>query len=97
MREALRQAGAPADMLQCLAKPSKAQTAELMKRASLVIATGGKAMVQAAYSSGTPAYGSGAGNATMIFDETTDVKVACHYSMMSKTSDLAPVVLQMAT
>lgn len=87
MREALRQAGAPADMLQCLAKPSKAQTAELMKRASLVIATGGKAMVQAAYSSGTPAYGSGAGNATMIFDETTDVKVACHYSMMSKTSD----------
>ena len=87
MREALRQTGAPADMLQCLAKPSKAQTAELMKRASLVIATGGKAMVQAAYSSGTPAYGSGAGNATMIFDETTDVKVACHYSMLSKTSD----------
>ena len=87
MREALVRCGAPADMLQCLQKPSKPQTAELMKRASLVIATGGKAMVQAAYSSGTPAYGSGAGNATMIFDETTDVKVACHNSMLSKTSD----------
>ena len=87
MREALVSCGAPADMLQCLQKPSKPQTAELMKRASLVIATGGKAMVQAAYSSGTPAYGSGAGNATMIFDETTDVKVACHNSMLSKTSD----------
>ncbi|MBG0786809.1 MAG: aldehyde dehydrogenase family protein [Anaerolineaceae bacterium] len=87
MREALRQCGAPEDMLQCLKKPSKPQTAELMKRASLVIATGGKAMVQAAYSSGTPAYGSGAGNATMIFDETTDVKEACHNAMLSKTSD----------
>ena len=87
MRAALKECGAPEDLIQCLKKPTKQQTGELMKRASLVIATGGKAMVHAAYSSGTPAYGSGAGNATMIFDETTDVKVACHNSMLSKTSD----------
>ena len=87
MREALRKCGAPEDILQCLKKPSKEQTGEAMKRASLVIATGGQAMVRVAYSSGTPAYGSGAGNATMIFDETTDAKVACHNSMLSKTSD----------
>ncbi len=87
MREALRKCGAPEDLLQCLPKPTKEQTGELMKRASLVIATGGQAMVRVAYSSGTPAYGSGAGNATMIFDETTNIKEACHNSMLSKTSD----------
>ncbi len=87
MRNALESCGAPADILQCLGNPTKEQTAELMKRADLVIATGGKAMVQAAYSSGTPAYGSGAGNATMIFDETADVQIACHNAMLSKTSD----------
>jgi len=87
MREALKKCGAPEDLLQSLISPTKEQTGELMKRASLVIATGGQAMVHAAYSSGTPVYGSGAGNATMIFDETTDVKEACHNSMLSKTSD----------
>ncbi len=87
MREALKKCGAPEDLLQSLISPTKEQTGELMKRASLVIATGGQAMVHVAYSSGTPAYGSGAGNATMIFDETTDVKEACHNSMLSKTSD----------
>lgn len=44
-------------------------------------------MVHSAYSSGTPAYGSGAGNATMIYDETADVVEACHNTMLSKTSD----------
>lgn len=87
MRNALKDCGAPEDILQCLESPTKQQTAELMKRSDLVIATGGKAMVKAAYSSGTPAYGSGAGNATMIFDETTDVQIACHNAMLSKTSD----------
>lgn len=87
MREALKKCGAPEDILQCLKKPSKQQTGELMQRSSLVIATGGKQMVRVAYSSGTPAYGSGAGNATMIFDETTNVEEACHNAMVSKTSD----------
>jgi len=87
MRNALRECGAPEDILQCLTDPTKEQTAELMKRSDLVIATGGKPMVKAAYSSGTPAYGSGAGNATMIYDETADVVQACHNTMLSKTSD----------
>jgi len=87
MREALTKEGAPADILQCITLPSLPMTNELMKRSDLVIATGGKPMVKAAYSSGTPAYGSGAGNATMIYDETADVVEACHNTMLSKTSD----------
>lgn len=87
MREALEKEGAPADILQCITNPGIAMTHELMKRADLVIATGGRPMVESAYSSGTPAYGSGAGNATMIFDETTNVEEAAHNAMLSKTSD----------
>ncbi len=87
MREALIKEGAPADILQCITQPSFAMTEALMSRADLVIATGGAQMVKAAYSSGTPAYGSGAGNATMIYDETADIIEACHNTMLSKTSD----------
>lgn len=87
MREALEREGAPADILQCLTNVSIPMTKALMARADLVIATGGKPMVKSAYSSGTPAYGSGAGNATMIFDETTNTKEAAHNTMLSKTSD----------
>ncbi len=87
MRDALREEGAPEDVLLCISQPSLAMTHALMARSDLVIATGGKPMVKAAYSSGTPAYGSGAGNATMIFDETADVVEACHNTMISKTSD----------
>lgn len=87
MREALEKAGAPADILQCITRPSIPMTKELMARADLVIATGGKPMVKSAYSSGTPAYGSGAGNSTMIYDETADVVEACYNTMLSKTSD----------
>jgi sulfoacetaldehyde dehydrogenase len=87
MREALENEGAPADILQCVTKPNIPMTKELMRRADLVIATGGRPMVKSAYSSGTPAYGSGAGNSTMIYDETADVETACHNTMLSKTSD----------
>lgn len=87
MREALEKEGAPADILQSITNPSVAMTQELMSRSDLVIATGGRPMVKAAYSSGTPAYGSGAGNATMIFDETANVEEAAHNTMLSKTSD----------
>ncbi|WP_313343865.1 aldehyde dehydrogenase family protein [Sedimentibacter sp.] len=87
MREALEKEGVPADILQCITNPSVDMTQELMSRSDLVIATGGRPMVKAAYSSGTPAYGSGAGNATMIFDETTNVEEAARNTMLSKTSD----------
>lgn len=87
MRQALVNEGAPADIFQCIKNPSIELTDELMKRVDLVIATGGRPMVKAAYSSGTPAYGSGAGNSTMIIDETADVKEAAENTRISKTSD----------
>ncbi len=87
MREALEKEGAPADILQCLTKVNIPMSQALMARADVIIATGGQPMVRAAYSSGTPAYGVGAGNSTMIFDETTDVPEAARNSRLSKTSD----------
>src|SRR6266542_6452220 len=53
----------------------------------LVQATGGQQMVRAAYSSGTPSLGVGAGNSTMVFDETTNIEEAARNTRMSKTSD----------
>lgn len=87
MRDALEREGAPADIVQCLTKVNIPMSKALMARADLVLATGGQAMVRAAYSSGTPAYGVGAGNATMIIDETANVEEAAHNTMLSKTSD----------
>lgn len=87
MREALEREGAPADILQCLTNVNIPMTKALMERADLALATGGKDMVKSAYSSGTPAYGVGAGNSTMIIDETADVAQAARNSMLSKTSD----------
>ncbi len=87
MREALEREGAPADLLQCLTKVNIPMSQALMSRADLVIATGGQPMVRAAYSSGTPAYGVGAGNATMIIDETANIEEAARNTRLSKTSD----------
>jgi sulfoacetaldehyde dehydrogenase len=87
MREALEKEGAPADILQCLTKVNIPMSQATMARADLVIATGGQPMVRAAYSSGTPAYGVGAGNSTMIIDETANVEEAARNTMLSKTSD----------
>jgi sulfoacetaldehyde dehydrogenase len=58
-----------------------------MARADLIVATGGQPMVRAAYSSGTPAYGVGAGNSTMIIDETANIEEAARNTRLSKTSD----------
>lgn len=87
MRESLVKEGAPADILQCLQNVNIPMTKALMARADLVLATGGKDMVKSAYSSGTPAFGVGAGNSTMIIDETANVTEAAYNSMVSKTSD----------
>jgi sulfoacetaldehyde dehydrogenase len=87
MREALEREGAPADLLQCLTRVNIPMSQALMSRADLVIATGGQPMVCAAYSSGTPAYGVGAGNATMIIDETANIEEAARNTRLSKTSD----------
>jgi sulfoacetaldehyde dehydrogenase len=60
-----------------------------MASVDMVVATGGAGMVKAAYSSGTPAYGVGAGNATVIIDETADIADAAHKVFLGKTFDNA--------
>lgn len=87
MREALEREGAPADILQCLTKVNIPMSQALMARADLIIATGGQPMVRAAYSSGTPAYGVGSGNSTMIIDESANIEEAASNTRLSKTSD----------
>lgn len=87
MRETLKKLGAPEDIFQCVEQPSIPMTGELMAQCDLTLATGGKPMVKAAYSSGKPAYGVGAGNSTMVIDETADIADAAKNSRMSKTSD----------
>jgi sulfoacetaldehyde dehydrogenase len=87
MREAIRRQGAPEDLFQVIERPSIPLTQELMAACDLTMATGGQPMVRAAYSSGRPAYGVGAGNSTMVFDETTDIDIAAQNTRTSKTSD----------
>ena len=82
--------GAPRDLVQLLPSPvSKQSTAELMKLCDLVVATGSQANVRAAYASGTPAFGVGAGNVAGIVDETADVALAADRIVRSKTFDNA--------
>jgi sulfoacetaldehyde dehydrogenase len=87
MREALRRQDVPPDLFQCIEKPSIPLTQYLMSACDLTLATGGQPMVRAAYSSGTPAYGVGAGNSTMVIDETADIEIAARNTRLSKTSD----------
>ena len=89
MRGVLKKYGAPEDLLSCIPEPSVALTTELMKQSDLIIATGGQPMVRAAYSSGTPAFGVGAGNAVIIVDKTADLKDAAAKIKSSKTFDQA--------
>ena len=87
MRQAVKRLGVPEDIFQCVEKPSIPLAQELMSICDLTMATGGTPMVKAAYSSGKPAYGVGAGNSTMVIDETADVEEAARNSRLSKTSD----------
>jgi sulfoacetaldehyde dehydrogenase len=89
MRAACEQVGAPADLVQSLPAPSLPKTQELMRQADLVVATGGAGMVRAAYSSGTPAYGVGVGNAVHVVDETADLADAASAILAAKTFDYA--------
>lgn len=86
----LDRVGAPRDLVQVLPSPiTKLATAELMKRCDLVVATGSQANVRAAYASGTPAFGVGAGNVAGIVDETADLALAADRIVLSKTFDNA--------
>jgi sulfoacetaldehyde dehydrogenase len=78
------------DLVQVLPSPvTKLSTAALMRLADLVVATGSQANVRAAYASGTPAFGVGAGNVAGIVDETADVDAAAERIVRSKTFDNA--------
>jgi len=87
MRAAVAKLGCPEDVFQVIETPSIPLAQELMAQCDLTIATGGQQMVRAAYSSGKPAYGVGAGNATMVIDETADIAHAARNTRISKTSD----------
>ncbi len=87
MREVLAREGAPADLLQVIERPSIPAAQYLMSSCDLVQATGGRDMVRAAYSSGTPAFGVGSGNSTVIIDETAEIDQAATNTRISKTSD----------
>lgn len=86
----LRKCGLPLDLVQTLPGPiSKALTAELMRQADLVIATGSQANVRMAYTCGTPAFGVGAGNVASIVDSSADLRKAASLIIASKTFDNA--------
>jgi sulfoacetaldehyde dehydrogenase len=89
MRGALEAMGAPADLVQSIDIPSLDKTNELMRQCDRILATGGEAMVGAAYSSGTPALGVGVGNAVITIDDTADLDEAAEKIRISKTLDLA--------
>lgn len=87
MRHALEKLGAPADLVIPIEFPTLETTQELMRQCDVIHATGGKPMVQAAYSSGTPALGVGVGNAVITVDDTADLSDAAEKILASKTFD----------
>ena len=80
-------AGAPEGIIGWIDSPSLELTNMVMKEADLILATGGPGMVKAAYSSGKPAVGVGAGNTPVIIDETADIRLAVNSIIHSKTFD----------
>ena len=85
--DAAVQAGAPEGIIGWIDVPSLELTNELMRNSDTILATGGPGMVKAAYSSGKPALGVGAGNTPVIIDSTADIKVAVNSIIHSKTFD----------
>ena len=89
MRTVLERHGLPVDLVQCLEEISVEISGQLMAQSDLILATGGAPMVKAAYSSGRPALGVGAGNAVTIIDTTADTDAAADHIMRSNTFDYA--------
>ena len=85
--EAAVAAGAPENIISWIDVPSLELTNEVMRESDTIRATGGPGMVKAAYSSGKPALGVGAGNTPVIIDETADIKMAVNSIIHSKTFD----------
>ena len=85
--EAAINAGAPEGIIRWIDIPSLEMTNHLMKDADLILATGGPGMVKAAYSSGTPAIGVGAGNVPAVIDDSADILLSVNSIIHSKTFD----------
>lgn len=85
--DAAIKAGAPKDIISWIEEPSVELSQTLMRECDLTLATGGPGMVKAAYSSGKPAIGVGAGNVPAIIDDTADIKMAVSSILLSKTFD----------
>lgn len=93
MAEAAVAAGAPADLILCMSKPTIEGTHEAMKarETALVLATGGPGLVRAAYSAGKPAYGVGPGNAPAFIERSADIHHAVRAIVGSQTFDNATI------
>lgn len=87
INERIESLGAPKNLIQIIDQPSIERTNELMQLADVVVATGGMAMVKAAYSSGKPAFGVGAGNVQVIIDQDVNYKEAAEKIITGRTFD----------
>jgi succinate-semialdehyde dehydrogenase len=87
LNEALAKLGAPKNIIQCIEEPSIECTQILMKQSDVIIATGGAAMVQSAYSSGRPAFGVGPGNVQTIIDKDFDYETAVAQIIIGRKFD----------
>ena len=85
--DAAVKAGAPEGIIAWIDQPSVELSQNVMRESDLILATGGPAMVNAAYSSGRPALGVGAGNTPAVIDETAHIKMAVNSILLSKTFD----------
>lgn len=88
MREALVRIGAPADLIQCIEEPTLELSGLLMESCDVIIATGGSAMVKAAYSKGKPCFGVGQGNVqTLVAEDYDDFDVLAENIIVSRAAD----------
>ncbi|HOE56388.1 MAG TPA: acetaldehyde dehydrogenase (acetylating) [Bacillota bacterium] len=87
LKDIAHKVGAPEDLISCMSMPTLKGTAELMRLSSLILATGGSAMVKAAYSSGVPALGVGPGNTPAFIERSADIPLAVKRIIAGKTFD----------
>ncbi len=85
--EAAVAAGAPEDIIGWIDQPTVSLSGMIMREADMILATGGPGMVRAAYSSGKPALGVGAGNTPAVIDSSADIQLAASSILHSKTFD----------
>jgi len=91
IQQVLQELNIAEELVSMISLPTLEGTAELMKQADLILATGGPAMVKAAYSSGTPALGVGAGNVPVFIEKSADIQAAVERIMTGKTFDYGTV------